>query len=84
MIFAAPERGGIFAVLQNTPNLDVNDFVVTETDFAFPGLMPLPLLDGVVAEPAIAESTPSPVVVETVPEVIADVAASMLNGSGIV
>ena len=35
--FGPQEREGIFAILQNTPNLDVNDFVVTEPDFGFLG-----------------------------------------------
>ncbi|NEO52661.1 MAG: hypothetical protein F6K54_05970 [Okeania sp. SIO3B5] len=83
MIFAPPERGGIFAILQNTPNLDINDFVVTEPDFGFP--RPLPLIDDfAVPEPAIPEPTPSPVAIEPVPEIMEDVATSMLGDSGIV
>ena len=35
LIYAPPERGGVFAILQNTPNLDVNDFVVTEPDYGY-------------------------------------------------
>ncbi|GGA00533.1 calcium-binding protein [Okeania sp. KiyG1] len=84
-IFAPPERGGIFAILQNTPNLDVNDFVVTEPDFGFPRPIPLPVVDDfAVPEPAIPEPIPSPVAIEPVPEVMEDVVTSMLSDSGIV
>ncbi|MGB3514190.1 MAG: hypothetical protein WBA93_34270, partial [Microcoleaceae cyanobacterium] len=72
LIFMPPERGGIFAILQNTPALDVSDFIVENPDFDFGFPRPLPIVDNlVVAEP---EPTPTPtpiaVQVDPVPEIM--------------
>ncbi|MGB3511276.1 MAG: hypothetical protein WBA93_18975, partial [Microcoleaceae cyanobacterium] len=84
LIFMPPERGGIFAILQNTPALDVSDFIVENPDFDFGFPRPLPLIDDfVVAEPAFPEPTPTPVQVEPAPEIMASI-PSISSDSGVV
>lgn len=68
LIFMPPARGGIFAILQNTPDLDVNDFIIAEPDFGLPRPIPLPIVDQTsISVPPLEEVESIPEIMEPMP-----------------